>query len=100
VSYGKAIRNQFEKFIVPEDHMHKNTQEIPTSYPVLHVKLDKFQELTGYTPRAVERKLQEGVWLKGVHVIQVGRIFHMNLREYDLWVQKNQVEGSTRKVSG
>jgi hypothetical protein len=32
---------------------------------VRYVLIPKFSELTGYTPKAVERKIAEGVWLEG-----------------------------------
>lgn len=34
------------------------------------VKLTKFEELTGYTPKAVQRKVAEGVWLEGFEVLK------------------------------
>ncbi len=30
-----------------------------------YVLIPKFSELTGYTPKAVERKIAEGVWIEG-----------------------------------
>jgi hypothetical protein len=34
------------------------------------VKLVKFADITGYTPKAVTRKIQEGVWLEGYEVVK------------------------------
>jgi hypothetical protein len=34
------------------------------------VKLTKFEQITGYTPKAVTRKIQEGVWLEDYEVVK------------------------------
>ena len=33
--------------------------------PVRYVRLPRFSELTGYTQKAVRRKIEEGVWIEG-----------------------------------
>lgn len=34
------------------------------------VKLTKFEEMTGYTPKAVQRKVQDGIWLLDYEVLK------------------------------
>ncbi|GAA4648108.1 hypothetical protein GCM10023116_03720 [Kistimonas scapharcae] len=55
------------------------------------VLIKKFCELTGYTPKAVERKIENGVWLKGRVWVKApdGRRL-VNMEEYDKWVEENQ----------
>jgi hypothetical protein len=48
-----------------------------------------FCQLTGYSEKAVRRKIEEGIWLQGKHYRKApdGRIT-MNLQEYYKWVQQ------------
>lgn len=48
-----------------------------------------FCAMTGYSDKAVRRKLQEGVWLQGKHYRKApdGRIT-MNIQEYYKWVEQ------------
>lgn len=56
-------------------------------YPVKWVLIKRFADLTGYTDKAVRRKLDQGVWVEGVHYKRGkdGRIL-INLEAYDEWV--------------
>lgn len=49
-----------------------------------------FANMTGYTEKAVRRKIEDGVWLEGKHYKKApdGRIT-MNLQEYYKWVAQN-----------
>lgn len=49
-----------------------------------------FANLTGYSEKAVRRKIEDGVWLEGKHYKKApdGRIT-MNLQEYYKWVAQN-----------
>lgn len=53
------------------------------------VLIPRFCELTGYTPKAVERKIAEQVWLEGkiYRKSPDGRI-HIDLIEYEKWILK------------
>jgi hypothetical protein len=46
-------------------------------------------QLTGYTRKAVERKIQEGIFLEGKHYFRApdGKIT-MSMREYYKWVKR------------
>lgn len=52
------------------------------------VLVSAFCALTGYTDRAVRRKIQDGVWLQGRHYRKApdGHIT-MNLQSYYKWVE-------------
>jgi hypothetical protein len=52
------------------------------------VLIPVFSTLTGYSEKAVRRKIEEGVWLQGKHFRKApdGRIT-MNLQEYYKWVE-------------
>jgi hypothetical protein len=54
------------------------------------VLIPAFANLTGYSEKAVRRKIEDGVWLEGKHYKKApdGRIT-MNLQEYYKWVAQN-----------
>lgn len=73
------------------------TKEKPKTVPVIGIQLEwclipVFCAATGYTPKAVQRKIEDGVWIEDKHYIRArdGHIT-MNLQEYYRWV-----EGSKR----
>ncbi len=53
-----------------------------------YVKLPKFEELTGYTEKAVRRKMEEGHWLQGKEYRKApdGHIL-VDLEGYNKWVE-------------
>ena len=53
-----------------------------------YVLLPKFEQLTGYTVKACERKIAEGVWLEGREFRRApdGRIL-MDLEGFERWVE-------------
>lgn len=53
------------------------------------VLIPKFCELTGYTPGAVNSKIDKGVWAEGVHWKKSpdGKR-QINLQEYEKWVEE------------
>jgi hypothetical protein len=55
-----------------------------------YVLMPVFCALTGYTEKAVRRKLEDGVWIEGKQYRKApdGRIT-MNLQEYYKWVEQN-----------
>jgi hypothetical protein len=55
---------------------------------VRYVTIEKFSELTGYTPQAVYDKRRNGVWLDGSVVIKApdGRLL-VDLEGYEQWVE-------------
>ena len=57
-----------------------------------YVKLDKFEELTGYTVKAVQRKIEDGVWRKNREFRRArdGHIL-IDLDGYERWVEQEKV---------
>lgn len=55
--------------------------------PPRFVTIEKFEELTGYTPDATRSKIKRGDWLEGVLYIKApdGRIL-MDIEGYEWWV--------------
>lgn len=60
------------------------------TYPVRHVKLSKFEELTGYTANSVHQKIKTGAWAEGREYIKApdGRVL-VDLERYDEWARSN-----------
>lgn len=56
----------------------------------LWILIPVFASLTGYSEKAVRRKIEDGVWLSGKHFKKApdGRIT-MNLQEYYKWVEQS-----------
>jgi hypothetical protein len=52
------------------------------------VLIPVFSNLTGYTEKAIRRKIQDGVWVQGKHYRKApdGRVA-MNLQEFYRWVE-------------
>jgi hypothetical protein len=60
--------------------------------------LAKFCADTGYTVKAIERKIESGAWREGFQYIRApdGRI-HVCLENYERWVEGQQVPLSPAK---
>lgn len=56
--------------------------------PARYVRLPLFERLTGYTQKAVRRKIEEGVWLEGKQYKRApdGHIL-VDLEGYEKWVE-------------
>jgi hypothetical protein len=56
-----------------------------------YVKIVKFAEVTGYTVKAVQRKIEDGVWLDTIHYRRApdGNIL-VDLKGYEKWVEGDQ----------
>ncbi len=56
-----------------------------------YVKLNRFELLTGYTEKAVRRKIEEGIWLEGREFRRApdGHIL-VDLLGYEKWVEHRQ----------
>ncbi len=53
-----------------------------------YVLVTRFSGITGYSQKAVYRKIESGVWLDGVHYVKApdGRI-HMCMPNYWKWIR-------------
>lgn len=60
----------------------------PGHAPVYLVKLSTFEQLTGYSPDAVHKKIARGIWREGVHFRRAldGNIL-IDLRAYHQWAE-------------
>lgn len=59
--------------------------------PRRYVTADVASVVTGYSPKAMERKRQEGVWVEGREWVRApdGRILY-DLEGYERWVEQGQ----------
>lgn len=59
--------------------------------PVYYVQISRFEALTGYSEKAVRRKIEEGIWAEGKEYAKApdGRIL-INLVGYHKWVQSKR----------
>lgn len=59
-----------------------------TFLPLKWIRIEKFCELTGYTPSAVRGKIATGIWVSGIHFTKApdGHIL-INLESYQSWVE-------------
>lgn len=53
-----------------------------------YVRLPRFEELTGYTQKAVRRKIEEGVWMEGREFRRApdGHVL-VDMEGYTKWVE-------------
>ena len=53
-----------------------------------YVLVGRFSELTGYTARAIYRKIEKGTWIDGIHYRRApdGHIL-MDLDQFNRWVE-------------
>lgn len=58
---------------------------------VRYISIAKFCDITGYTPKAVSRKREEGVWIEGKHYRRApdGHIL-IDIVGYNEWVEKSE----------
>ena len=74
-----------------------------TFLPLKWIRIEKFCDLTGYTPSGVRGKISTGVWASGIHFTKApdGHIL-INLEAYEKWVEGREsafVEQLSRSVS-
>lgn len=55
------------------------------------MRIVKFCDETGYTDKAVRRKIEDGIWLEGKHYIKApdGTI-HIDMDEYHQWLEQGK----------
>ena len=60
-----------------------------------YIKVQVFETLTGYTPKAIRRKIEEGIWLEGREFKRApdGHIL-VDLTGYEKWVEHQQRPGA------
>ena len=50
----------------------------------------KFEELTGYTVKAQEKKIETGVWQEGKEYRKTGNRIHIDMEGYTRWVEQTK----------
>ena len=67
--------------------MSTQSPVIPASY----VTVDLAAVMTGFTEKAIRRKIQDGVWLQGREYLKApdGRIL-ISIKGYESWVEQGQ----------
>lgn len=65
-----------------------------------YIRIPKFVEETGYTARAVETKIQRGVWLEGKLYRRApdGSIL-MDMEGFEKWVENQPAEAFGQRAS-
>ena len=58
-----------------------------------YVLVSKFEELTGYTDKAVRRKIEDGVFMQGKEWVKApdGRVL-INMEAYERWVNPRECQ--------
>lgn len=58
---------------------------------IRYVLVEKMAELTGYTPKAIDKKIDDGIWIKGREWIKApdGRRF-VDVEGFNKWVENIQ----------
>lgn len=70
--------------------MNTAVQEISKRY----IRIAKFADETGYSVKAVEKKIEDGVWLEGTHYIRApDRTIHMEMGAYYKWLESQKPSG-------
>lgn len=71
-----------------------------TIQPAPYVTVDLAATMTGFTEKAIRRKIQEGVWLEGREYRKSpdGRIL-ISIKGYTSWVEQGQASTSDRTRS-
>lgn len=60
------------------------------------VRIPLAETLTGYTQKAIRRKIEDGVWLEGKHYVRApdGAVL-IDLKGYEDWATGNQNKGDS-----
>lgn len=68
--------------------------------PARYVRPELFEAITGVTKKAVERKIQSGVWIEGREWKKgPDGLVYVDMRGYEAWVEKAPGLRSVRKAS-
>lgn len=63
---------------------------LPAPIPVYFLQLGPFEAATGLTADAVQKLIQRGEWIEGVHYRRRSGRLYVDLRGYDAWVAGQQ----------
>lgn len=56
--------------------------------PARYVRIPLAASLTGLSVKAIEKKIEDGVWLEGREYKRKGREIYIDLKGYEQWVEQ------------
>lgn len=59
-----------------------------------YVRIPLAAALTGLTERAIEKKIEDGVWLEGREYKRKGREIYVDMKGYEKWVEQELAASS------
>lgn len=59
--------------------------------PSRYVRIPLAATVTGLTVKAIEKKIEDGVWLEGIQYKRKGREIYIDLKGYEQWVEQELV---------
>lgn len=84
----RRLRAQLDDELSRAPEIDREGHPSPSVQPGRYMLIPSFATLTGYTEKAIRRKIQEGYWIEGRHYRKSpdGRI-HMDLQAYYRWIE-------------
>jgi predicted DNA-binding transcriptional regulator AlpA len=58
---------------------------------IAYIRLDRWCDYTGISRQSMYNDISDGKLLRGTHYIKVGNRILLNLKEVNLWLEKQQV---------
>lgn len=62
--------------------------------PARYVRIPLAATLTGLTEKAIEKKIEDGIWLEGHEYKRKGREIYIDMKGYEKWVERELVASS------
>lgn len=62
--------------------------------PARYVRIPLAATVTGLSVKAIEKKIDDGVWLEGREYKRKGREIYIDLKGYEKWVEQELVASS------
>ena len=59
-----------------------------------YVRIPLAAALTGLTERAIEKKIEDGVWIEGREYKRKGREIYVDMKGYEKWVEQELAASS------
>lgn len=62
--------------------------------PARYVRIPLAATVTGLSIKAIEKKIEDGIWLEGIQYKRKGREIYIDLKGYEQWVEQELVASS------
>jgi len=59
--------------------------------PARYVRIPLAATVTGLTEKAIEKKIEDGIWLEGREYKRKGREIYVDLKGFEKWVEQELV---------